>query len=177
MYADRKSQLNDWISHKHQGQRVKGTAESYFDHLLAVAGMAAPYATFGYEVGLSHDLLEKTDVIPALFYRALIKFGYEPDEADRILSQVIELTDVFTKAAYPDLNKSERKEREEKRLSTISAEAQTVKYADLIYNIAWIRTYDKKKAAGYLARKKALLLAMDKGDPALRQKALAKCEL
>jgi hypothetical protein len=171
---DRKAKLIRWISRKHRGQVIKGTTEPFFNHLKAVAEMAAPFVRFGYEVGLSHDLLEKTNITAVLFYQALTRFGYLPGEADAIISQVIELTDVFTKAAYPGLKKHERKELEEQRLAAVGPDAQTVKYADLICNIEWVLQYGQKNAASYLYRKRKLLLAMESGDPMLRQKAMNK---
>ena len=172
METDRQAQLSYWISQQHQGQMVKRTTRPYFEHLQTVAEMAAPFAELGFEVGLCHDLLEKTSVAAKDFYRALVRFGYQPDEADVIHSQVTELTDVYHKTAYPDLNKQERKELEARRLAEISPGAQTVKYADLIDNIAWVQRYDPNNAGRYLARKKTLLLSLNRGNPLLRREAL-----
>jgi (p)ppGpp synthase/HD superfamily hydrolase len=169
---NRKVQLTHWVKSMHEGQIIKCTGEPYFNHLLAVAEMAAPASPFGYEVGLCHDLLEKTLTSQNELHHALIRFGYQAKEASGIVSQVVELTDVFTKAAYPHLKKTIRKAKEEERLATISVGAQTVKYADLVYNIGWVVEFDSAHAARYLEKKKKLLAAMHSGDQALHAKAL-----
>jgi hypothetical protein len=55
---------------------------------------------------------------------------------------------------------------------TISPDAQTVKYCDLIYNIGWVLQYGQKHAEEYLKKKQLLVSGMSKGDTGLRQKAL-----
>jgi (p)ppGpp synthase/HD superfamily hydrolase len=167
----RTAQLANWVRLKHKGQLIRRTNEPYVNHLIAVAEMAAPATRFGYEVGLCHDLLEKTATPDNEFREALFDFGYTADEASEIVHQVIELTDVFTKASYPQLSKAERKAREEQRLATISPGAQTVKFADLIYNTHWMMKYDFKRADSYLKRKQRLLMLMLAGDPVLHAAA------
>jgi (p)ppGpp synthase/HD superfamily hydrolase len=167
----RTAQLTSWIRLKHQGQLVRRTNAPYFDHLIAVAEMAAPATPFGYEIGLCHDLFEKTATRQNEFHKALLDYSYTPDETGEIISQVVELTDVFTKASYPLLSKAVRKSKEEKRLATISCGAQTVKYADLIYNIQWMMKYDLKHAENYLKRKQHLLRLMAAGNPGLHNEA------
>ncbi|AMP98131.1 Metal dependent phosphohydrolase [Pedobacter cryoconitis] len=170
MIADEK--LADWVASKHAGQLIKRTGKPYFDHLLAVAEMAAPVVALGYETGLCHDLLEDTNTNEEELIAALISFGYTVSNANKIAFNVTELTDVFTKTAYPRLTKLERKAREAERLMKISPIAQTVKYCDLIYNIDWVLKFDQKHAQAYLIKKKLLLTAMVKGDEGLRQLAL-----
>jgi (p)ppGpp synthase/HD superfamily hydrolase len=167
-----REKLADWVASKHAGQLIKRTGKPYFDHLLAVAEMAAPAVAFGYEIGLCHDLLEDTDTNEQELIAALISFGYTFSNTNIIASCVTELTDVFTRAAYPELSKLERKAREAERLMKISATAQTVKYCDLIYNMDWVLEFDQKHAEVYLIKKKLLLNAMVKGDAGLRQRAL-----
>jgi (p)ppGpp synthase/HD superfamily hydrolase len=164
--------LRDWIKKKHAGQKIKRTDDPYFDHLLAVAEVAAPFARFGYEIGLCHDLFEKTQVTIAELLEAIIDFGYDRRAAEEIIRHVLELTDVFTAEAYPQLKKSARKDKEASRLLTISSTSQTVKYADLIYNIGWVKQYDKKDASKYLKKKRLLLSKMSRGNPSLRNLAL-----
>lgn len=164
-------QLIEWIKQQHEGQQIRGTTEPYINHLIAVAEMAA-LVPLGYEIGLCHDLLEETEVSKTELYSALTGFGYSNQEADFILNCTIELTDVFTKKAYPDLTKKIRKEREAARLVTISSAAQTIKYGDLIYNIAWMLKYDLRHAGKYLRKKQLLLMSMTNGDRNLHRKAL-----
>lgn len=151
---------------------IRISGEPYIDHLLAVATLAGPAVALGYEIGLCHDLLEDTPTAPAELYAALFVFGYSEAAADQITKIVVELTDVFTATAYPQLRKKERKALEADRLLQISSSGQTVKYSDLIYNISWVLRYQPKKAKKYLRKKARLLKAMDKGDTSLQKKAL-----
>jgi len=164
--------LVNWVAVQHHGQIIKRTIEPYFNHLITVANLAKPAVALGFEIGLCHDLLEDTDTTAEELPVRLITFGYTETEANTIAFAVVELTDVFTRNAYPDLTKKERKEKEHARLLSISAAAQTVKYCDLIYNIKWMLTYDRKHAKKYLKKKLLLVSGLNGGDPALREQAL-----
>lgn len=165
-------QLANWVAEKHKNQLIKQTALPYFDHLNKVAQLAKDAVVWGYEIGLCHDLLEDTNTTGNELNETLIGFGYPASVADLITAQVIALTDVFTRTAYPGLSKKERKKLENKRLETLSATAQTVKYADLIDNVTWMMEHDTKHAAKYLKKKAALLLKLNRGNDELRQRAL-----
>lgn len=168
----RQELLTAWVKLKHKAQFVKATDEPYFNHLLFVANSAAVKTPLGYEVGLCHDLLEDTDTSVVELSETLTFFNYDVVETRLIIDKVMELTDHFTKNAFPDLPKAERKAREAKRLVTISPGAQTVKYADLIYNIGWVMTYDLSSAEAYLKKKRLLLDLMNAGNSELHQKAI-----
>ncbi len=161
-----------WVQLKHKGQLIKHTGEPYFNHLVAVAEMAKTATKFGYEIGLCHDILEDTPTRENEVLEALCDFGYANSEAREITARVVELTDVFTASAYPNLSKKIRKEREAARLVNISSAAQTVKYCDLIDNIQWVLQHDQKHAVLYLKKKKLLLSDMINGDKIIRQRAL-----
>ncbi|MCX2477639.1 hypothetical protein OQY15_00970 [Pedobacter sp. MC2016-15] len=165
-------QLQNWVADKFRGQFIKRTLEPYMNHLNAVASMAKQSTEHGYEIGLCHDLLEDTETTARELIAALLSFGYSQFSASLISTCVVELTDVFTKAAYPKMKKKLRKKVESLRLLTISPVAQTVKYADLIYNAEWIIKYDSKHAQKYLRKKKRLLAAMTKGDSFLHEQAV-----
>lgn len=165
-------QLALWIAQRHAGQRIKRSSEPYLNHLLAVAKLSKHAAYLGYEIGLCHDLLEDTDTDTDTLGKALLSFGYDEIQMDHIVTCVLELTDVYTSEAYPDLSKKQRKHEEQKRLATIGVDAQTVKYADLIYNVGWVLTYDRKHAKRYLKKKLRLLNTLTKGDQLLRRTAL-----
>lgn len=164
--------LTQWVSSKHEGQLIRHSNSPYFVHLLAVAEMAAPCTPLGYEMGFCHDLLEKTSSSATELNKSLLRFGYSENQAEYITGVVVELTDVYTKSAYPHLSKVERKAKEAERLATCSAAAQTVKYADLAYNIQWVLQYDKEHLTSYLARKQLLLLSMSTGNADLRRQVL-----
>lgn len=165
-------QLTDWVALRHEGQIIRRTEKPYLNHLIAVAELAKPAVTLGYEIGLCHDLLEDTDTSAEELLAALLGFGYTAHDAGTITNCVQELTDVFTAAAYPSMSKKERKKLESARLLTITPAAQTVKYADLIYNINWVLKYDHKHAHKYLLKKQLLLKGLIHGDQKLRQQAL-----
>lgn len=163
--------LVDWVRQKHQGQVIRRSGRPYFEHLAAVAAMAAPFTHFAYEIGLCHDLLEKTGTTSEELMQSLLHFGFHIDQAAYITDVVVELTDVFTKSAYPLESKEDRKQKEAERLINSSAGAQTVKYADLADNIQWMLKYDKQ-LNGYLLRKKTLMVKMSNGNEELRRQVL-----
>jgi len=155
---------------KHHGQVRKYTNEPYFNHLKAVARLADGKCRFGYEIGLCHDLFEDTDCTDFELIDALQRFGYSNPENRLIVKAVTELTDVFTTQDFNQLNRAKRKQLEADRLSTISYEAQTVKYCDLIDNTSSIVEHDKCFAKVYLAEKQTILKGMDKGNPEVYKK-------
>ncbi len=165
----KRKKLAAWVKAKHQGQLIKHTIEPYYSHLSFVAEKVKKVTTFGFEIGICHDFLEDTDTKETELESQLISFGYELHDARLITRCVAELTDVFTKKAYPSLSKVVRKAMEADRLSMISPAAQSVKYADLLYNIGWVLKYDRKNAMKYLKAKKALLTQLDRGDHKLRK--------
>ena len=167
-------QLADWIAMKHNDQVIKRSGAPYFSHLLTVAEIAGQATPLGYEIGLCHDLLEDTSTTEAELLGALIRFGYAVRVAEAITSGVVELTDVFTRKAYPSLSKAIRKKKEHARLLTVSAIAQTVKYADIADNINWVLKYDPKHAKTYLVKKQLLLAGLDRGAKKLRKAVLDK---
>jgi (p)ppGpp synthase/HD superfamily hydrolase len=168
---NRKLQLINWVRTQHQGEFIKDTYTPYFEHVLAVANQVAEAAPLTYEIGLCHDLLEKTTVAQTDLLTQLIGFGYGQLEAEHISSCVAELTRHFTKAESP-LPKQMRKALEDERLLSISADAQTVKYADWHYNADWMMLHDRHHAADYLKRHIELTEAMSEGDAALRDVVL-----
>jgi (p)ppGpp synthase/HD superfamily hydrolase len=117
-----------------------------------------------------HDVAE--DVTPVNkefdFYYILKEFGAS---AARL---VLELTDVFTKEAFPNMNRKIRKKNEAARLATISFEAKQIKLADLISNTADITKQDPGFAVLYLKEKEYILDLMELYDPRISQTKLFK---
>lgn len=168
---NRRLQLIHHVRALHNGQLIKDTTQPYFDHVLAVANNAAEAAPLAFEIGLCHDLLEKTTTTQSELLKALKDFGYNQEEAEHISNCVVELTRHFTKAENP-LPKKMRKALEEERLLTISADAQTVKYADWAYNADWMMQHDRHHAADYLKHHIELIEQMTDGNAALRNSVL-----
>ncbi|WP_162996887.1 hypothetical protein [Mucilaginibacter kameinonensis] len=162
----------NWVKKKYGGKIIPVSDVPYIDHVMAVAEIAANYAVFGYEAGLCHDMLEDHICTDVELIDALSSCAYSLAEINTIMVLVLELTDKYTSGAFPKLSKRERRRKENKRLSKVSATAQTIKYADLLYNMDWKLRYEPEKAKRYLKRKIRLLQRMDKGSTALRKKAL-----
>ena len=165
---NRRLQLINWVRTQHDGERIKDTYTPYFEHVLAVANQVAEITPLTYEIGICHDLLEKTAITKTDLLTQIRAFGYEGMEAQHIVSCVVELTRHFTKAESP-LPKQMRKALEDERLLSISADAQTVKYADWHYNADWMMLHDRHHVADYLKRHIELMQAMTDGDIMLRE--------
>jgi (p)ppGpp synthase/HD superfamily hydrolase len=159
----------------HAGQRRKYVNEPYIEHPVRVMytcmnrDMPLPilYAA------LLHDVLEDTKVTEDELLAFLRKFlGHM--EATEVLSLVLQLTDVYTPDRYPHWNRRIRKAAELERLKTISAEAQGIKYADILDNAAAIITEDQNFAEVLLKEYHEQLTELVEGDPILRQQAMSK---
>jgi (p)ppGpp synthase/HD superfamily hydrolase len=164
--------LTNWVRDKHEQQKRKYTGEPYFLHLVAVADMAKEITRFGYEIGLCHDLIEDARVTSNELFEELLKLGYDDEEANYITIRVVDLTDVYTTEAFPNMNRKARKLAEASRLHTISPGAQTVKYCDLINNTESIVQYDPGFARKYLQEKKEILEGMTNGNKEMYDQAI-----
>jgi (p)ppGpp synthase/HD superfamily hydrolase len=128
----------------------------HFDS-LAVRDIGMKMFRFGLGiVSLLHDLLEDTDVTREVLEKDLLQLIPGDSVADKsvrhvVLECVCSLTDVFTKEAYPDLNRAERKKRETLRLAACSYPeiVHPVKMCDHISNYYSIRRYDPKFSSVY----------------------------
>lgn len=156
-----RAELYARAAHQAIGHKRKYTGKPYFTHLRAVADMVAAHGGTQEMIAAAylHDVLEDTQVEYA---HLLTEFG--PEVADLVQ----ELTDQFTDPAIG--NRAHRKHLERERMSKISPEAQTIKYADVIDNASSILPNDPGFGKVYLTEIRALLEVMDKGD----QKLLAK---
>jgi hypothetical protein len=94
------------------------------------------------------------------------------EEAEKTITLVEALTDVYTKEKYPGWNRRKRKNKEAERLEKTSAAAQTIKYADIIDNAPEITREDPDFAKRYLQEYYFLLKKMNKGNPALYERAV-----
>jgi (p)ppGpp synthase/HD superfamily hydrolase len=120
---------------------------------------------------LLHDVLEDTQVSKRNLSRFLCSIMEKP-QAEKTLSLVVELTDVYVKSDYPTLNRRTRKNKEAERLAEISSDAQTIKYADVMDNVVDIVGQDPQFALIYIRECKQLLQEIDKGNPLLYQRAI-----
>ena len=76
--------LTVWVKEQHAGQLIRKTEKPYFDHLLFVAEKAGSVFPLGYEIGICHDLLEKTNVNEPELLSSLLCFGYLSPSAEHI---------------------------------------------------------------------------------------------
>lgn len=116
-------------AHSSIGQVRKFNGEPYHNHVLRVAELVSS-KTDDQEVlaaACLHDVLEDVEPHNPEFSREKIleEFGLG------VLELVLELTDVYTKENFPNLNRKSRKELESQRLSRIGERAKLIKRADL----------------------------------------------
>ena len=157
----------------HGEQKRKYSGEPYIQHPIRVMETCKLY-THDHCIlasALLHDVLEDTTVTEEVMHDFLSGI-MEPEDAAKILKLVVELTDVYTRENYPFVNRRARKAKEADRLAHVSAEAQTIKYADIIDNAASIFVHDPGFAAVFIGEGKWLLNKMDKGNAELRNQAL-----
>lgn len=164
--------IRDYADRAHGKQQRKYTPERYIVHPVRVMEMCRQHTDKRpvLAAALLHDVLEDTPVTREKLLSFLHTVMNE-EEAGETLRLVVELTDVFTKAAYPAWNRRKRKEKEVARMEKISADAQTVKYADILDNCNEIVEHDPQFAPRFLKECKLLLQAMPAGDAELYQRS------
>ena len=165
--------IKDFADKAHGEQVRKYTGERYITHPLRVMETVRKYNN---NIGvlaaaLLHDVLEDTPVKAHAIESSLLSV-LEPQQVQKILRFVTELTDVFVKENFPRMNRRMRKQKEAQRLSTISPEAQTIKYADIMDNVTDIVSQDADFARVFVREAHGFLQVMESGDPHLRARAL-----
>jgi (p)ppGpp synthase/HD superfamily hydrolase len=156
----------------HGDQVRKYTGERYIGHPVRVMSMVQEYKddVAVLSAALLHDVIEDTPIGASEIRKALLQVMDE-QTADTTVELVIELTDIFIKANYPRLNRRSRKEKEAHRLSGVSPDAQTIKYADIIDNVTDIVQQDTDFARIYVHEAKKMLSGMVAGYNPLRERA------
>lgn len=173
-----KSEILEYIKtfadQAHGKQVRKYTGDRYIVHPVRVMEMVSEYSddVCVQAAALLHDVLEDTPVTEKQMHEALLGV-FDADQAKKVLQLVVELTDVFIKADYPQMKRRSRKEKETERLGVVSPEAQMIKYADIIDNVTDIVKQDADFAKVFVREGKNMLMAMDAGHPALRERAFA----
>jgi guanosine-3',5'-bis(diphosphate) 3'-pyrophosphohydrolase len=166
-------QVRAFAESAHGSQMRKFAQEPYIAHLVRVMETVREYThdVALLSAALLHDVLEDTRVTEDELGIFLNDIMDEPVAA-RTLDLVVELTDVYIKADYPTLNRRTRRTKEAGRLSHVSPEAQTVKYADVIDNAMDIVRHETDFALVYLRESKQLLKGMTRGNPLLHERAV-----
>ncbi|GHA45774.1 hypothetical protein GCM10007103_28610 [Salinimicrobium marinum] len=148
----------------HGDQQRKYNEELYIEHLKRVAEIVktVPHTTEMICAAYLHDVVEDTPVSLQDIQR---KFG------GKIAKLVEELTDEYIKENYQHLNRKARKKKEVERLEKISAEAKTIKLADVIDNTRDILVNDRNFARKYIPEMEALTEALQGGNFKLLMRA------
>ena len=135
--------VRDLAENAHGNQKRKYTAERYIVHPVRVMETCSRFTTdlCILAAALLHDVLEDTPVRKNDLEAFLLTL-MNAEMATRTMQLVIELTDVYVKKDFPDINRRTRKSKEFLRLDKTSADSQTIKYADIIDNTREIVQYD-----------------------------------
>lgn len=152
-----KAQFVASLAHGAIGQRRKFTGVPYITHPIAVAELVAEYGGDQILVAAAylHDVIEDTHLTAHLLRR------HFPASVVTLVEQV---TNVATKR---DGDRAARKAIDRAHLAKASAEAQTLKLADIIDNLSTLADHDRDFADRYFAEKALVLEVLTKGDPAL----------
>jgi (p)ppGpp synthase/HD superfamily hydrolase len=170
-------QIKQFADRAHGEQMRKYTPERYIVHPIRVMEITKDYDNkFSVlAAALLHDVFEDTSTTPLEMKAFLLQLTGAAD-AKRVVHLVHELTDVYTKANFPQWNRYTRKRKEMERLEKTSPDAQTIKYADLIDNMAEIARQDPDFAKRYLDEARNLLNRLKRGNKALRDLAITTLE-
>lgn len=165
-------QVRDYADAAHGTQMRKYTPDRYIVHPVRVMESCAAYTNDlpVLAAALLHDVLEDTPVTEAEMHQFLVSVMSAQDAA-KTLQLVVELTDVYIKANYPQWNRKKRKEEERERIRKTSPGAQTIKYADILDNCSEIVAHDPDFARVFLRECKKILTVIPNGHAALYQKA------
>lgn len=166
--------IEEFARQAHGDQQRKFADEPYIMHPIRVMQLCREYTSDlpVLSAALLHDVLEDTAVTKEDLSAYLWGVMTTAD-AYRTLNLTVELTDVYVKKNYPKWNRQKRKGAEADRMSKISADAQTIKYADIIDNCLDISNSSSDFMPKFLHECRILLKVMDKGNPELRQRAMA----
>ncbi|WP_159799147.1 HD domain-containing protein [Flavobacterium sp. MK4S-17] len=163
----------DFADSAHDGQKRKYTSEKYIVHPVRVMQTCREYTDSlpVLAAALLHDVLEDTAVESGELLEFL-KTVMDAEKAWKTLKLVEELTDEYVKSAYPQWNRDTRKGMELKRIAKTSANAQTIKYADIIDNSLEIAVHDPAFARRYFKECRDILKQAGKGNNELYKKAI-----
>ena len=169
--------ITQYVDECHGEQTRRYSPDRYIVHPVRVMETCRKYADSIIipAAALLHDVLEDTRTTKDEIRNFLLpQMGEE--KTTRTVRLVEELTDIYTKKEYPQWNRRKRRTKEAERLAKISAEGQTIKYADIIDNSLDIHKAETDFARVFLFECRAILKAMPKGNENLYQKATGTVE-
>ncbi|MGN7719791.1 HD domain-containing protein [Chitinophaga sp. 22620] len=169
--------VRDFADKAHGDQTRKYSPDRYIVHPIRVMETCREYTSdiSILAAALLHDVLEDTPVSQKELFHFLESI-MDRDLIRRTLGYVVELTDVYTKTAYPQWNRRTRKGKELERLISTSPESQTIKYADILDNAKDVVEHDPDFAKVFLMEYRTILRKLDKGEEDLRIRATALVE-
>lgn len=140
----------------HSGQVRRGTHEPYIVHPEAVAKAVELKGGTQEQIAAAwlHDVIEDSNYTA----QDLLDAGLPVSVVDI----VVELTDIYTKEAFPGKNRKERKKLEAERISKISDEAKLVKLCDIADNDKTIELLGGQFAKLWRSEKAELLEVLKK---------------
>lgn len=161
-------------AHDSIGQKRKGDGSPYWTHTQAVADFVSQLTGDEEIIAAAHLHDVEEDVAPAQMYISVENceaYGLDPNKrvwlynrdaikeafGGRVAALVTDLTNVYTKEAYPRDNRASRHAMERTRLATVSDDAKFIKLADLLHNSSDLQTLDKGFARVWLREKIELL--------------------
>lgn len=124
-----------YAAQKHNGQFRKDGVTPYFYHCAMVAYFVQKYCSYPgnyYDIedmicaAYLHDVVEDCGVT---FEEVESEFG------ETIAGYILGLTNVYTKEAYPNMNRAARKRAEFLRIANLNHRVKSIKLADRLANI------------------------------------------
>lgn len=153
----------DFARSVHATQERKYTGNPYSDHLAEVAGIVA---TVQHEFMVPPGVILATAWLHDCVEDQGVSLNFIAERFGNMVAIGVSGLSDMEKG-----NRAERKAASRERLAACSSWIQTVKCADLISNTSSIVKHDPQFAVTYLAEKRALLDALTKADPRLRELA------
>ena len=169
--------VKEFADKAHGDQLRKYTKQRYIVHPVEVMEICSEY-TDNISIlaaALLHDVLEDTPVTRDQL-EAFLLTVMSPKDAKKTVELTVELTDVYTKEAYPKFNRRVRKDKEHARGAKTSWGAQTIKYADIISNSVDITKHDRSFGPRFLHEVRSQLKTMNQGHPQLYKRAVETVE-
>jgi (p)ppGpp synthase/HD superfamily hydrolase len=173
METEKIQRIIAFVDGAHADQMRRYSDERYVVHPIRVMETCRQYSNDPaiLAAALLHDVLEDTPVSSDEI-RSFLLTILAPSVVDETVALVVELTDIYSKKNFPRLNRKQRKQKEFERLANASADAQTIKYADIMDNAVEIAMLDPDFAPVFLNESRELLSVLQKGDPRLYDLAI-----
>lgn len=171
------AKITDFGDKAHGEQLRKYAPDRYMVHPVRVMEKLKNYTAdiTILAAALLHDVLEDTPVTRSEM-QDFLETLLTAQQAERTIKLVVELSDVYVKKDFPNLNRRTRKSKELERLEKTSADSQTIKYSDILDNSLEISDQDPQFGQVYLSEVNLILNKLDKGNPELRKEAMKAVE-